>query len=442
MNMAAAAMMAAALTQVFAQADSGRSPVVNADNSVTLRLTAPEADEVEVKGDFISRKVIVGPFSRGGSTEMKEGNDGEWTYTSAPLESELYTYRFEADGELLCDPSNPRRMRDVADTLSWFVVRGGIADDYVDRDVPHGRVADVWYSSSLPGMKRRRMKVYLPAGYDKDRRRRYPVLYLLHGSGGDEESWSECGRAVQILDNMMADGRCEPMIVAMPNGNVDLAAAPGKDPANPDVAPSGNNASSMLGKFEQTFMDDVVGYVDGNFRTESQKDRRAIAGLSMGGLHTIYITLNNPDSFGYVGLFSAQTTNAIEGRKMEGMKAVGDAWNSLKKNLPFIGGGKVDRTLSKYSTDALSVYEDADAKLERQFSTPPRLYYIALGEDDFVKKLNTDWRKRLDKGGYGYVYRETDGGHTWRNWRRYLVDFLPRLFRQDSGAEKSLDEGA
>ena len=405
-----------------------QSPVINPDNSVTFTYINPDAEEVYVKGSFVPRKNIVGPLGKSGKYEMVKNGD-HWTYTTEPLSSELYTYTFEVDEKEVKDPLNSNITRDIADSLSYFVVKGGIADDYVIKKVPHGTVKKVWYPSSLKNMKKRRMTVYLPAGYSSNKNKRYPVLYLLHGSGGDEDAWSDGGRAIQILDNLIAEGRCKPMIVAMPNGNVNLAAAPGSDPDNPKVEPSANNTSSMLGDFESTFIQDIVEYVDKQYRTIPNKANRAIAGLSLGGLHTMFISLNNPTEFDYIGLFSAQTTNALGNKSVGTMQKLGDAWNDLKSNLPFLGGGKVDKAISKYTSDELSIYSNVDDKLKIQFTTPPKLYYIACGKDDFVKKLNDDWRLKLYTEGYDFYYNETDGGHTWDNWRKYLVDFLPRLFK-------------
>jgi enterochelin esterase family protein len=174
-------------------------------------------------------------------------------------------------------------------------------------------------------------------------------------------------------------------------------------------------------------MNDIVSYVDKNYRTLKDKSHRAIAGLSLGGLHTLFISLNNPTQFDYIGLFSAQTTNAID-KNVGSMKKVGKKWNQLKNNFSFLGGGSVDRKISNLTSDHLDVYDDFDEKLEAQFETAPQLYYIALGTDDFVKKLNDDLRSKLDARKFKYYYNETDGGHTWENWRKYLVDFLPRLF--------------
>lgn len=415
----------------LAQSRTG-SPVINPDNSVTFGVRMPDADKVVLKGSFIPSKdylkTEIGTLSKSGKIKM-EREDESWTYTTGVLPSEFYTYHYEVDGVPMTDPGNPDVVRDIADSLSFFVIRGGIGDDYVDHDVPHGSIRKVWYPSTLNGMKKRRMSIYLPSGYRSDSQRRYPVLYLLHGSGGDEDAWEGCGRAVQILDNLIAEGRCEPMIVVMPNGNATLAAAPGSDPKNPDQKPSANNTSSMLGQIESVFMDEVVDYVDDNYRTIDDKAHRAIAGLSLGGLHTLFISLNNPDKFDYVGLFSAQTTNALNDRRIGTLQKIGDVWDDLKGSLPFLGGGSVDRKISGLTSDNLDIYDDVDDKLEAQFANAPKLYYIAVGRDDFVKKLNDDWRMKLDSKGCRYHYNETDGGHTWENWRKYLVDFLPRIFR-------------
>lgn len=409
-----------------------RSPIINPDNSVTFNLYMPDADEVTIKGTFIPSKEYIKTkkltLSKSGKVEMTKQGD-IWTYTTDTLPSEFYTYYFEVDDKRFIDQKNPNVVRDIADSLNYFIIKGGIADDYTTHKVRHGSIKKVWYPSNLDSMKTRRMSIYLPYAYNQNKKKRFPVLYLLHGSGGDEDAWEDCGRVVQILDNLIAEGRCKPMIVVMPNGNAKLAAAPGSDPNNPDQKPFANNTSSMFGKIESVFMDEVVNYVDKKYRTINNKAHRAIAGLSLGGLHTLFISLNNPTKFDYVGLFSAQTTNTLNDRRINNLHKIGEAWNDLKDNLPFMGGGSVDRKLSRLTSEDLNIYEDVDNKLKAQFATPPKLYYIAVGRDDFVKKLNDDWRKKLDTGGYKYHYNETDGAHTWENWRKYLVDFLPRLFK-------------
>lgn len=410
--------------------------VIHPDHSVTFTFKASHARIVQIAGSMFAQrnriKTPIGSFSKESKKKMKREGDF-WIYTTAPLPSEFYTYRYFVDEDTIyLDRNNPNRVRDIDKEFNYFIIGGGIADNYATRNVRHGTLHHVWYPSELNGMKKRRMTIYLPAAYSSGKSS-YPVLYLLHGSGGDEDSWTACGRAMQILDNLISQGLCRPMIVVMPNGNVTLAAAPGSDPAHPDVQPDANNVASMFGKFEKSFVKEIVGYVDAHYRTIKNKDGRAIAGLSLGGLHTLYISLNNPEVFDYIGLFSAQTTNALNNKRIQGMRGINDAWNDLKSILPFIGNRGLDKKISSLTEGAnngdLAIYEHMQEKMERLFADPPALYYIAVGKDDFTKKLNDDLRELLDTNAYPYVYHETDGGHTWENWRKYLVDFLPKLFK-------------
>lgn len=429
-----ASMMLTAL----AKAQTDVAPVtVNSDNSVTITYVDPEAHKVEVQGTFFKKGnsiiPMAGMFSKGGKAEMTNTGNGVWKYKSQPLSSDLYWYDFVVDEDSVrYDTRNKNTTRDIGSIYNYFIVEGGVADDYVDAPADRGTLTYVWYPSGLNGMSKRRMAVYLPYGYFSFSQE-YPVLYLLHGSGGDETSWADCGRLAQIMDNLIARRRCEPMIVVMPNGNVDLAAAPGADPDNPDVKPSGNNVSSMFGKFEKAFVPEIVGYVDSNYLTIPDRQHRAIAGLSLGGLHTLFTSINNPDVFDYIGLFSAQTTNALGDKGIGELKSFGESWNQLKQVLPFIGGGRVDRKITSitggHTDDNLQIYENLEGKIRILFENKPQLFYIAVGKDDFTKKLNDDLRKTLNKNDCRFVYNESDGGHTWSNWRRYLVDFLPRLFK-------------
>lgn len=189
----------------------------------------------------------------------------------------------------------------------------------------------------------------------------------------------------------------------------------------------------MLGKIEKAFVPDIVTYVESHYRVKAAKQSRAIAGLSLGGLHTLFISANNPDKFDYVGLFSAQTTNALDDKKIGKVEKIVQGIEDFASVFPFLSKGKIGEAISSYtdgiSSGDLSIYNNLDEKLKEQFKTPPQLYYIAVGKDDFVKKLNDDFRLKLADKGYKYYYHETDGGHSWENWRKYLVDFLPRLFK-------------
>ncbi len=410
-----------------------RTPKVAPDGRVTftLHLDDEDIDEVHVIGSFNKNKSLLGSglFSRQRKLEMErvgEEEEGNWRAVTEALPSDFYTYSFELDDDdenVIMDPMNPDKVRDIADSLSWFIVPGGMGDNFADSDVPHGNLETVWYPSKLPGMEKRRMKVYLPPDYNGNTTRRYPVLYLLHGSGGDEDAWSGCGRVVQILDNLISDGRCRPMVVVMPNGNDDLRSAPGSDPRNPDVKPSAKNLNSMMGGFESTFFQDVVSYVESGYRVKTDKKSRAVAGLSLGALHSMFLAMNNPDAFDYVGLFSPQTVNGINTKHGGKVKGLIESVTSVKDDFRGLFGKSTGGTPRVFT-----IYEDMDKKLADEFSNPPALYYIAIGSDDSLKGMTDEYRRLLDHNGYPYVYNESEGDHTWQNWRRYLVDFLPRLF--------------
>ncbi|MDE6367793.1 MAG: esterase [Muribaculaceae bacterium] len=352
------------------------SPEINADNTVTFRLKAPGASNVQVVGDFIPSSVA----------EMAKDSTGIWTFTSQEIAPELYRYNYVVDGLTITDPSNVFELRDACTVFNYFIVPGEGSSLYEVKDVPHGTVSKVWYDSPTLGMKRR-MSVYTPAGYESGAQR-YPVLYLLHGMGGDEEAWLTQGRTAQILDNLIADGAIDPMIVVMPNGNASQEAAPGETHFGL-VPPTVALPHTMDGAFEEAFPD-IVTYVDNTYRTKADKAHRAIAGLSMGGFHSLHTSKQYPDLFDYVGLFSAAVNPRVEGSE---------------------------------------VYNNREAKLRRQFADAPRLYWIAIGKDDFLYNENVDFRKTLDDLGVKYEYYESTGGHIWKNWRNYLRKFTPRLFR-------------
>jgi enterochelin esterase family protein len=251
-------------------------------------------------------------------------------------------------------------------------------------DVPHGTLSRVWYDSPTLGQQRR-MTVYLPAAYDG--KKQFPVMYLLHGHGGDETAWGDLGRASQIMDNLIAEGRCVPMIVVMPNGNPTCNAAPGWWHEGM-YTPDGNafNWRGAKASMEESFMD-IVNFVDSRYKTIPKRSARAVTGLSMGGGHTFGISRLYPDMFDYYGLQSAAAR----------MKK-GDA--------------------------------QFDEQMARLFASKPRLYWIAIGKEDFLMQMNNDLRRYLDDHHYTYEYYENDGGHIWRNWRIYLTMFAQRLFKE------------
>lgn len=355
------------------------SPEVNKDNTVTFRLKAANATKVEVVGDFLSKDE---------KAEMKKVNNDVWEYTTPKaLAPELYSYSFMMDGIKISDPSNVFMSRDVVTISNLFMIDGKESELYKVQNVPHGSLSKVWYHSEKLNADRR-ITVYTPAGYETNGQR-YPVLYLLHGMGGDEDSWSTLGRASQILDNLIAQGKAKPMIVVMTNGNSDLQAAWGESPTG-YVTPTIELPKTTDGSFEDAFPE-VVTFVDKAYRTIAKKESRAIAGLSMGGFHSMQISKEYPTLFNYIGLFSASAR--FKGRKDS------------------------------------HIYENCEAKIKTQFAQKPALYWIAIGKDDFLYEENQKFRSFLDANGFQYTYVESEGGHIWRNWRNYLCQFLPLIFK-------------
>ena len=379
-----------------------KSPVVNPDGTVTFAMKAPADAHVTVTGDFLKPMQIDTPQGKAevpGRAELKQDADGVWSYTTERLAPELYSYTFSAYGQSILDPANVYVNRDVASLTSIFIVsdaKGDRGDLYRVNEVPHGNVSKVWYDS--PTLKtHRRMTIYTPAGYDKGKD--YPVLYLLHGAGGDEDAWTTLGRTAQIMDNLIAMGKARPMIVVMPNGNPACQAAPGEwsrgmyQPSFMEsIVPQDRPVASM----EESFPD-IINYVESHYKVSKGKSQRAICGLSMGGGHSFSISKRYPDQFDYVGLFSAGL---------------------------HIGQGNQE---SFYN--ALQKDKTVQAQLAKLFQGKPRLYWIAIGKTDFLYQQNTDLRRYLDEKKYKYEYLETEGGHIWRNWRVYLTEFAQKIFK-------------
>lgn len=357
------------------------SPTVNADNTVTFRLVAPSAKEVKVIGDWAPDD---------GKGTLTRNNEGIWEYTTAVLPSEMYTYRFAIDNTIVIDPANSFVKRDVGNNFSYFYVGGGCADYYQVRNVPHGSVTTLWYKSEAAGTDRR-MTVYTPPCYDKSDKS-YPVLYLLHGSGGDENAWSELGNISRIMDNLIAEGKAKPCIVVMPNGNFSKQAAPGETSENLSYKPVMTNMlpGYKNGSYELAF-GEIIDFVDKRFRTISNKSGRAVAGLSMGGFHSLFIALNHAEAFDYVGLFSA------------GLPA--DMSNMKEPQ-----------------------YANIKGKLKMLENSGYKCFWIACGKEDFLYNANRSFCQYLDEMKFRYEYHESERGHIWANWRQYILRFVPMLF--------------
>jgi len=358
------------------------SPEIHEDNTVTFRVIAPKANEVKISGDWMPPEGWIPGF-----VSMEKNEKGTWTYNTEKLEPELYGYSLSIDGFRTLDPNNAFASRDIATLTNIFLIEGAESELYGVKDVPHGSVSRRWYKS--PGLEKdRRITIYTPPGYESGSES-YPVLYLLHGAGGDEEAWISLGRSTQIMDNLIASGKAKAMIVVMPNGNVSQKAAPGEGTRG-FYKPAFMVPGTMDGSFEETFTD-IKSFVETNYRVRAEKSSRAIAGLSMGGFHSLHISRYYPNTFDFVGLFSP--------------------------------------AILPHNADSSPVYADQDGTLKKQMENGYKLYWIGIGKSDFLYKNVVDYKDKLDDMGMPNSFRESEGGHIWKNWRNYLSEFVPQLFQ-------------
>jgi enterochelin esterase-like enzyme len=349
------------------------SPEVSADRRVTFRILAPKAEEVRLSGSDIP-----GNF-RG--AEMAKDANGVWEVTLGPIEAGAYRYNFNVDGVSVIDPRNPATSESNSNTWSLVYVGGS---DFMDaKDVPHGAVAEAtYYSKSLKRF--RRMHVYTPPGYESGKGK-YPVFYLLHGAFDCDDSWTSVGRAGFILDNLIAAKKARPMVVAMPAGHTGPFTFGGP---RPSVDP-----------FIQDFRNDLQPYVEKNYRVYTDRQHRAMAGLSMGGGQTLNIAIPNLEEFAYIGVFSSGIFG-ITGRGF-GANQGGPTWEEQNKD----------------------VLDNAELKKGL------KLVWFATGKEDFLIETSRATVEMLKKHGFKVIYEESAGGHTWINWRNYLSEFAPQLFQ-------------
>ncbi|WP_320113269.1 alpha/beta hydrolase-fold protein [Draconibacterium orientale] len=361
-----------------------REPIVSPEigkSEVTFRFLAPKADTVKITGGFtptVKMKTSFGEMDVPGSLDLTKDEKGLWSITLPLPEPELYTYSFIVDGTTVNDPRNTFMQRDGSRYLSVLLVPGEKTENYFEAE-KRGNIHQVWYDS--PTLKiNRRMFVYTPYGYETSDKS-YPVLYLLHGAGGDEDAWSSMGRTRQILDNLIEKGLAEPMICVMPNGNPNQMAAqttqlPVSDMDYRDPANRNNYIHSIV--------KDIVPYIEKNFRVIADPDHRAIAGLSMGGGHTIAAANEYPGTFQYICPLSM------------------GIWGEQP---------------------------DIDEKLQGLKKAGYKLYWLACGNTDFLYESAQKLDAKLTENGLEHTFYVTEGGHTWANWRVYLNTFAPLLFK-------------
>ncbi len=351
--------------------DTLKSPNVLADKRVLIQIYAPKASEVTVGGDFLSNPQ---PLS------LKKNEQGVWSVLIGPLKPDYYSYTLMVDGVRTMDPKNPVIKQGISSLENMMAVPGPETAFEDNKAVPHGEVREVWYSSNTLNMMRR-MHVYTPPGYEKGNTK-YPIFYLLHGGGDDDSGWNTIGRAGFILDNLIAAGKAKPMIVVMPNGSMPLPPMNGM--------PNAQMMNQLRDLFSSELLKEVMPYVEKNYRTLPNAENRAIAGLSMGGFQTLDVTLTHPELFNYVGVFSSG-----------------------------FFGATADEADTKYA----KVLNDPN------FNKGKKLFWVSIGKDDFVMDANKKTLALLDKHNIKYQYKESSGGHTWINWRQYLNEYTPMLFK-------------
>ncbi len=333
------------------------SPDVHPDRTVTFRIRAPKAAEVALYGGWM-------PVTE--SKPMTKDANGIWSVTVGPFEPSGQLYWFILDGIAIADPVNPVVKLRQRTSASLVEIPGSPAAPWEVRDVPHGTVVTEWAKSALLG-RTERIVLYLPPGYEKSKQR-YPVLYLVHGSGDTPDSWTNAARANLILDSLIADGKAKPMIIVMPAGH---ATPFGVRPA--EGAPSNNEL------FEQYLTKELIPLVEGKYRVAAGQKNRALAGLSMGGGHTIYTGFTHPELFSALGPFSPAIPRKFE--------------------------------------------SNLDPKM-------PKLW-IACGDKDLTTRYDRvkAWAEAVEKAGLKSSFHTYPGGHTWPVWRQSLTDFAQTLFK-------------
>lgn len=353
------------------------SPEVKADRQIVFRVLAPKAESIRLDAGDIP--------NLGHDTSLTKNDEGVWEQTVGPVPAGAYRYRFNIDGVSVMDPKNPITSQSNAN--SWSLVDVPGSELFDTKDVPHGAVAEVtYYSKSLERF--RRMHVYTPPGYESGEGK-FPVFYLLHGAFDCDDSWSTVGRAGFILDNLIAAGKAKPMVVVMPAGHT------GPFRMGP---PREGSRERRRDEFEEDFTGDIRPYIEAHYRVLTNRAHRAIAGLSMGGGQTLTVAFDNLADYGYIGVFSSGVFGIDGGGRFS---RPGPPWEEQKK-------------------DVLD-----DAKLKDGLD----LVWFATGKDDFLLRTSQLTVAMLRKHGFDVVFHETEGGHTWLNWRDYLSEFAPLLFK-------------
>ncbi|MGI8991580.1 MAG: esterase [Bryobacteraceae bacterium] len=342
------------------------SPEVMPDRRVTFRLAAPHAANATFYGDWM-------PV--GTEEKMAKDSGGVWSITAGPLKPSIYLYSFTLDGVTMADPVNPRIKLRSRTSASMVEIPANPPALWEARDVPHGNVEINWERAKALGGETRWIWIYTPPGYERDRARRYPVLYLFHGSNDTAAGWTLAGCANFILDNLLAEKKAVPMIVVMPYGH-----------AVPFDAPRAEQAKNTS-LFEDYLLRDVMPLVESKYRTAAARDKRAIAGLSMGGGQSLSIGFRHLDLFSGIGAFSAAVPGDFATRFSDALKNP-EATNDQLKTL-----------------------------------------WIGCGRQDSLFERSRKLADLLDADKIRHTFRASEGAHTYTVWREYLAEFVPLLFQ-------------
>jgi enterochelin esterase family protein len=369
------------------------SPEVTADRHITFRIYAPQAQAVRMNASDIP--------NLGQSATLTKGENGVWSTTLGPVDPGAYRYNFNVDGVATIDPRSPAISEANANVWSLVYVPGA---DFMDaKDIPHGMVASVNYYSTALG-KWRRMHVYMPPGYEINSEK-YPVLYLLHGAGDNDDSWTSVGRANFILDNLIAAKKAKPMLIVMTAGHATAAQG---------------NAGGFLSAtddFVRDFTTDVMPYIEKHYRVLTDRAHTAIAGLSMGGSQTLNIAIPHLNRFAYIGVFSSGLIGEFPAAPRGGRGGAAAPAATVPPAAPAPNP-------NSWENRNLAMLDNASLKKGL------KLVWFAIGNDDNVigttAPLTVDL---LKKHGFNPVFEHSEGGHTWINWRNYLNTFAPQLFQ-------------
>lgn len=351
---------------------SYQSAVVEEGEGV-FRIFAPDAEKVVLAGS---------DFPDASDKSLTKGENGVWEIKVA-LPAGAYRYNFNVDGVSTLDPVNPLTSQSNANTWSLLTVEG--SDIFDVKDVPHGAVAEVFYQSKTLD-RTRRMHVYTPPGYENGDQA-YPVFYLLHGASDNDDSWTSVGRANFTLDNLIAEGKAVPMIVVMPDGHTGTFRWGG----------GGKPFDEQMKEFVDDFNNDVRPYIESHYRVKDGAENRAIAGLSMGGAQTLNVAIPDLADYGYFGVFSSGVFGIAGGFNRE----PNDEWEQA--NLKTLDDPALKKSL--------------------------KLVWFGCGTEDFLVETSRATVKMLESHEFEVEDVETDGGHTWKNWRQYLPIFAGKLFK-------------